>query len=85
MMAKRTALLGIATFVVAAVSSLRLNGMVDGYTTMGFPITFLKYTGGKCVGCDQYFEWPSLAFDLFIAMAFAFCCLKAWRMVPARN
>jgi hypothetical protein len=80
-MVKRTFLLGVALFVLAVAFSLRLDGMADGYTTVGFPVTFLKYTGGKCDGCDQYFDWLRLGVDILSAMTAAVCFVKVRQLM----
>ena len=84
-MFRSTVLLGIIVFVVVTALFMRLEAMSDGYTTLGFPVAFLQYTGGKCSACKQYFRWYALALDLFIALAFAFGGLKAWKQVNAKT
>ena len=85
LMFKNAVLLSILLFVVATALTMRFEAMSDGYTTLGFPITFLQYTEGKCVACAQFFKWYALTVDLFIALAFAFGCLKAWTLVAAQS
>lgn len=84
-MFKIAILLGIILFVVTTALTMHVEGMSDGYTTLGFPVIFLQYTSGKCVGCAQFFKWYALAVDLFIALAFAFACWKAWTFVTAQS
>ena len=84
-MVKKVVLLAAIVFIVATALSMRLEAMSDGYTTLGLPLTFLKYTGGKCAGCIQYFKWGALALDLIIALTVAFGCLKVWNLVTAKR
>ena len=84
-MFRRTVLVGIIVFVVVTALSMRLEAMSDGYTTLGFPVVFLHYTGGKCSACAQYFRWHALALDLFIALAVAFGGLRAWKRVNVKT
>ncbi|SFQ78754.1 hypothetical protein [Hymenobacter arizonensis] len=84
-MLKRAVLLAVLVFVVATALTLRWEAPSDGYTTLGFPASFLQYTGGKCSGCAQYFKWHALALDLFLALAFAAGCVKAWVLLVAQH
>ena len=84
-MVRSTVLFGVLVFVVVTVLSMRLEAMSDGYTTLGFPVTFLRYTGGKCSDCAQYFRWYALALDFSIAFIFAFGGLKALKQINAKT
>jgi hypothetical protein len=84
-MVKRAVLLALIVFAVATALSMRLDAMSDGYTTLGFPVAFLQYTGGKCVACAQYFKWHARAFDLFIALLFACGCLMVSRLAAVKS
>ena len=84
-MLRSTVLFGVLVFVVVTVLSMRLEAMFDGYTTLGFPATFLQYTDGKCSDCVQYFRWYALALDLSIAFVLAFGGLKAWKQITAKT
>ena len=84
-MFRSTVLLGLMLFVVVTALTMRFEAMSDGYTMIGFPVIFLQYTEGKCVACAQFFKWYALSVDLFIALAFAYDCLKAWTCVATQR
>jgi hypothetical protein len=83
-MLRSTVLFGVLVFALVTALTMRFEAMSDGYTTLGFPVTFLQYTGGKCSACTQYFRWHALALDLLLALAFAFGGLKAWKRVATK-
>ena len=84
-MVRSTVLLGVLVFVLVTVLSMRLEAMSDGYTTLGFPVAFLQYTGGKCSDCLQYFRWYALALDIFLALACAFGGLMVWKRMNVKT
>ena len=84
-MVRSTVLFGVLVFALVTALTMRFEAMSDGYTTLGFPVTFLQYTGGKCSACTQYFRWHALALDLSIAFIFPFGGLKALKQINAKT
>ena len=54
----------------------------DGYSMIGFPFRYLKYTSGKCDGCDNWFKPGYLILDYLLILV---VCAIGWQIVSRKR
>ncbi|TFF38742.1 hypothetical protein [Mucilaginibacter psychrotolerans] len=75
MIRKDAILIGIVVWVILTFLFMENNAAIDGFTAIGFPWQFYRYTGGKLAYVDQSqlgFNFSNFILDLSSLAAFIY-------------
>ncbi len=80
-MIKKSLLISFIFFILFALLFAKFESMSDGYTIIGFPLIFIKYSEGKCYDCDNYFKPAFMLLDYLLSFVAAYLTLYAYKSI----